>query len=558
MALGDKVKETLKNWFTEVTDVLTSPIEWAIDWGFERAVKRVIPNSYTYFKTITDRIEGAASSPSLKELIESGKLDEYLWAKKEGDPFFAGIEVAPEVIKVLSGIGAILGSPLGLFPGIGALYTAGLGQFDIQSAQEMYRPTILSPAEAINIAFKLGWSKQWVTEMLALAGYKDTLGEALYEAAHTPLAPDQLRQLELRGEEEFKAVSHHFRAAGYSDEAIAALKKLYWIIPGPADLIRMAVREAFTPAVIEKYYEAYPPPGDFVTWAAKQGLNADWANRYWYAHWVLPSITQGFEMLHRTTRTPIIPGIAPKGTDKDGAYYPIIDESTLRELLTYADVLPWWHDKIIEIAYHPYTRVDIRRMHKIGILDRDEVKSAYLDLGFNEEKAENMTKFTIAYNLGTEKDLTKSEIIKLWKQATITETEATDMLLALDYSEDDVELLLSESALEETTRQRDLTVTNYRQLYQLGISTKTDVTVALADLGYSKEEIELLYKIWDYEAIPKLRQPTRADLDRFFKAAIIDEPTYITEMSNLGYSEKYLTWYLSYVKGPEEVEESES
>ncbi|GAH24689.1 unnamed protein product, partial [marine sediment metagenome] len=78
-----------------------------------------------------------------------------------------------------------------------------------------------------------------------------------------------------------------------------------------------------------------------------------------------------------------------------------------------------------------YTRVDVRRMYKTGTLDRAAVKTSYLDLGYDEEKAENMTKFAIAEGVSAEKELTKADILDGYKRTLFNEAEAFTMLLDL-------------------------------------------------------------------------------------------------------------------------------
>ncbi|GAI43190.1 unnamed protein product, partial [marine sediment metagenome] len=61
----------------------------------------------------------------------------------------------------------------------------------------------------------------------------------------------------------------------------------------------MAVREAFHPELIAKYHYMDNFPPEFAEYMAKQGFSVEWAQRWWVAHWRLPSISAGFDMLHR-------------------------------------------------------------------------------------------------------------------------------------------------------------------------------------------------------------------------------------------------------------------
>jgi hypothetical protein len=140
----------------------------------------------------------------------------------------------------------------------------------------------------------------------------------------------------------------------------------------------MAVREAFTPAIAARFgqYEDLPP--DFVEWVGKKGLSKEWASRYWAAHWSLPSPQQGFEMLHRG----------------------VIGIDDVNMLMRALDIMPFWRDKLIQIAYRPLSRVDVRRMFALGVLNVSGVRRAYTDIGYNDYNADLMTQFTIKYTEG--------------------------------------------------------------------------------------------------------------------------------------------------------------
>jgi len=146
------------------------------------------------------------------------------------------------------------------------------------------------------------------------------------------------------------------------------------------DLITMSVREVFSPDIAQKFGQFEDFPADFATYAKQQGVSDEWAKRYWAAHWVLPSITMAFDMLHRG----------------------VIDQATINQLLRAQDIMPFWRDKITAISYNPYTRVDVRRMHKAGVLSEDEVLTAYKDLGYDDVKALKMTDFTLLEYLPNE------------------------------------------------------------------------------------------------------------------------------------------------------------
>jgi len=163
---------------------------------------------------------------------------------------------------------------------------------------------------------------------------------------------------------------------GWPDHLIRARElHLKTRLPSPSDIIRFAVREYWRPEISRPLGQWEEFPEELLKWTRKWGYE-DWvAWAEWVAHWTLPSVTQGFEMLHRR----------------------VITRDELENLLKAQDITPFWREKLIAISYAPFTRVDVRRMFKLGVLNRDQVYSAMLDIGYDPWKAEQMTKFYEVY-----------------------------------------------------------------------------------------------------------------------------------------------------------------
>ncbi|GAH07018.1 unnamed protein product, partial [marine sediment metagenome] len=56
------------------------------------------------------------------------------------------------------------------------------------------------------------------------------------------------------------------------------------------------------------------------------------------------------------------------------------------------------------------TRVDIRRMYKIGVITRAEVYESYLQHGYTDENAKRMTEFTVQWAAPKEASITRSDM----------------------------------------------------------------------------------------------------------------------------------------------------
>jgi len=296
-----------------------------------------------------------------------------------------------------------------------------------QLANERSRGNLLSTADLLNARIRQTTTIQHVNDELGKQGFTAGDIEILVDSAYNLLDDRTVQILLLRGLIDDQTHDSYMRKAGYKDADILRLKLLYNVLPPINDIIRFAVREVYSPEIATKFGLFEDFPTRFADEAKKQGLSQETALQYWASHWELPSPNQGFEMFHRG----------------------VIDYDTLKLLLKALDVMPYWRDKLIQIAYNPLTRVDVRRMYGLGVLGERDVYENYLAIGLSPKNAELLTQFTIRYETKDDESgatelqqLTRSVIITGYTRKQLTRDEAKKRLIALRYVPEDAELLL--------------------------------------------------------------------------------------------------------------------
>ena len=312
------------------------------------------------------------------------------------------------------------------------------------------------------------------------------------------------------------------RELGYTDTRIEEMVQAWQVIPGPGDLVTMVAKEAFEPDIIKEVGLDAEFPGAQLQWFEKQGLSEEWVRRYWYAHWEQPSIQQGYEMLHRG----------------------VIDTKQLDLLFRIVEIPPYWREKLLKIAYHPYTRVDVRRMHKIGVLNDEQLIRNYLDLGFDSDKAKGMAEFTKKYNQQTAKGISKSEVLKGYREKLIEEKEAIAMLLQLGYPLDETTYLLRFQDYQELKEIQDDEITEIRLRYEENLLNEAEARRQLDNLNLQSRQTDALIRKWRIQRFADRKIPSKADLGKFLRAQIITREKYKEELARLGYSQQYIAWYM--------------
>lgn len=384
-----------------------------------------------------------------------------------------------------------------------------------------YSPELPGARDVLGAAFIAPEKTQEVRNIMKMSGLSDEHIDLMFLANYQLYDVNTIRTLYLRGELNVDQMFMRMRELGFTDVRIKEIIKTWEIIPPINDIIMMVAKEAFEPDLIKLLgLDAELPVGQY-EWLKKQGLSEEWINKYWYAHWDVPSVQQGLEMVHRG----------------------VLKIEELDILYKAAEVPPFWRDKMTAIAYNPYTRVDVRRMHQLGVLSDDELTTAYTDAGYSPEKAGKMALFTVRYNQDRQKRLTFAQVIKGFKERIIPRQEAKELLLQLKYDDDQAEYQLMYADYEIQKEYQDAMLDNIKTRFQNNLTTELDTLQALNNLNLPAEQIEILMDNWKIKRMIDVKVPSKTDLDKFLAKKIINKDEYRQEMEKLGYNYRYIGWY---------------
>lgn len=357
-------------------------------------------------------------------------------------------------------------------------------------------------------------------------GFSDLQIDNIILSYYRTVEEGTIRTNFLRKNIDEKIMFERMRELGYTDTRIKEIVQTWIVLPGPGDLFEMVAKEAFEPDIYTKLGLASEFPTEQVKWLEQQGISRAWAEKYWIAHWNQPSIGQGFEMLHRGVISP--------------------DELDL--LFRAVEIPSFWRDKLTAIAYSPYTRVDVRRMHDLGVVTDAELIISYMDIGYSPEKALKMANFTIAFNASHEKELTRGAILESYQEGLITKTDATKLLTAQDYSADLADYYLTLSDYNRDKKTGSLLIENIRDNFLLSITTETQARAALNALGLLGDKTDALIDGWKLDLYKYQHIPTKSELDRFLVKGIITEAQWVSLMARHGFSSVHIAWFLQDMK----------
>lgn len=317
------------------------------------------------------------------------------------------------------------------------------------------------------------------------------------------------------------------------DEAVRFLVAAKYY-PSPGELVNWQAKEVFEPEMVEQYgLDAEIGELDREAFY-KAGMTDEQIINFWRAHWEHPGWTQVQEMFHRGQLS--------------------LEET--RRWFRVMEVPPYWRDKLINVAYRPYTRVDVRRMHKHGVLDEKDLKRAYMDLGYDEEKATNMVKFTIEYNkspgVDPDRDLTRSILEKGYRLGLLSPTEFEGMLDSLGYSK-------SNSTFIRTILDQDLSIDRAYDWISLlksnvgaGLLSPLDAEQKLEALGLDDTAVSHYGQLFAAYAEEPTKIPSKTDIKNWVAHEIITVTDGEAYLKRLGYTDTEIHYYMIDWLGSEE------
>jgi hypothetical protein len=289
---------------------------------------------------------------------------------------------------------------------------------------------------------------------------------------------------------------------GWSDDRIETLKVITQVIPNAADIVRFALREVYTPEIAERYGQFQDIPEGAYPDAARAGLSEDMFNKYWAAHWGLPSASDGFELLHRG----------------------ILTEDELKGLLKANDIMPYWRDQLIKLSWNIPTRVDVRRFWDMRTIDEKRLREIYTGLGYHAQDLED-------YVLWTKIFVDFPDLLARYKNGWITLDQVKAELIAMGMKPERAATLIEEkikkAAPERVAAEKDLTKADIIAGVKKGVITRVQAAELLTDIGYSNDEALYLLDVnipTDEEtSVKTARELTKSDILAGLKAEVITE-----------------------------------
>ena len=333
----------------------------------------------------------------------------------------------------------------------------------------------------------------------------------LASAYRTPGFPE-LQLMYWRGAIDVSQVSRALARQGLLPEFLPPYEDILERIPGPGDLVRMAVREAFQAR-----------PGDeeirstFIKYMGLQGYVEEAVYWFWRAHWVLPSVGQVFDMYHRGIEMPM----------------------SVTEYLKWADYAPEWREPLEELSWDLPGRIDARWMFRWGLITVDELQDLLVARGLDPRWAGRVADATARNQWLTEINRLRDNAKRRFVKGYDLEEHLRANLEGLGYPPDWVEFHVRDATEDAEMELKDDMVYALQDGYIKDLVTDDALEISLKAIivrpRAAQMEMERMY-IRKYrkpkEPTPeKVRVVPLSTLKRAFRDGLITESDFRAELT---------------------------
>jgi len=384
-----------------------------------------------------------------------------------------------------------------------------------------FTPNSLSPADLIRAMHLAPELSESINTKLKENGLDDSDIKLAKISAYQTIDVMTVRDCMLRGIITSSEAVNRLEEVGFTPKRIDEIMKTWDLIPSPQDLFWMVGKEAFEPDQIQKFGLDAEFPSDQVQWLNKQGYSTFWAKKYWAAHWDYPSEGRVLELFHRG----------------------IINDADLDAFYRVIEIPQYWREKLKQASYSLYTRVDLRRMHDMKIINEQQVYDNFRAEGYDDQHARNMTLFYLNYNELNDKDLSISQIKNAYENDLITRSQAVNGLTKLQYSAEQAAFILDYADYEESIKLQKIRIKSIAKSFKGGIYTLTQVRNMLGALNVESKWIEAYITQWSEELYLEEKLPDKSEILKWYFEKGIDRNTFVRYLKRMGYNDDTINIY---------------
>lgn len=393
-------------------------------------------------------------------------------------------------------------------------------------------------------------------------GNDTNLREVYFSTLHPVPTPDDIERLRLREQVSEAEARQLYQRQGITEpDRIKWQQELAKFVPGPADLVRFMVRDAFDPQVVTDFQldkdfgqKFYGPggadnPGPAAKWALAQGMTEDQFRFWWYSHWDIPSNTALYECLHRLRpdrpeRIAWVELATNKGPDearKALGPEPIkVTEADVQRAMEVNDMAPQWVRALMAVSYRPMSRTEAINAYMSNVWNDEQLYHNFRDNGSDEPTAREQVRLQGIARARRLANVTGvwsiRKVMNAYRAGTITRRNADLILEPLIVDAVQRNALFQSADLEISSQRRARELARWRRAFFVGEIDEPTARQKLRAFGLDMVREDEILATWDADRLGRYREPSARQILQWQQVGIIIPEDALDRLLRLGYS----------------------
>jgi hypothetical protein len=375
----------------------------------------------------------------------------------------------------------------------------------------------LSPAEAALAVIRGTWTEDRGAKEASYSGVSSELFDVMYKNTGEPISIEQGLFLLRRGKITPDQMQQVIRESRVRPEWAQAILDLEFLPISASDAVDAAVENQMT------YLDA-------VAVASENGVTPADFDILYHTRGRPPGPMELVDMVRR--------GFIPvDGIGKDvRSLEQGISESAIKD--------KWIEEYKKLLVYLPPPRT-ITALERAGSITPEQATQLYQQHGLSPELAAAYSLDASRQKTARHRDITEAQVLSMYQAHFLTGPQASGLLEALGFTAQETATLL---AWEDVQRELKAINTALSRLHTLYTSRKIGTTTlhnSFNALGVAPAQVDELLRIWTLERDARVATLTAAQIATAFQHTIIDQPTAVQALQDLGYSAFDAWLYLS-------------
>lgn len=196
-----------------------------------------------------------------------------------------------------------------------------------------------------------------------------------------------------------------------------------------------------------------------------------------------------------------------------------------------------------------FTRAQLDTLYKDGVLNLEDYTARMLDLGWKQEAiTEWIQTFEEAIEEAESREVTTSRVLNWFKKDVLDEAETRERLTALKWGLNDVDNYILEAELGKIEPQKDILQSEAASAFRVGAIDEGTFRLRLQQLGRTTEAVSLILATEQLKQSNEIKDLSRGQYDRLFRAGLITENEYRSRLGVAGYSAEGVEYWVTLQK----------